>query len=589
MTKIILKHSWIACCIGIGMSMIASVSEAQTLDKAVADLRSHYDGFLPWMGGLWDPATGGQRQFANSASTDMQSTGQFTSILQTAGLLDTMPMPVRTKLVDYFQSRQDPTDGFFYDFAGQSLSDRDRGRYLGYAIGALSRLGAAPLYTLPTDDTVPDHLKSASAYTTWMAGQAWDTPWNAGDRIQSQRATINGLDEPLRTELFDAQFNFLPTKQNTGTGYWGNSSTSRDYNYLSGGAKVSSGYFAQGLAVPHADELLDSMFWTLHNEDATQATHVRNVLWLYRNLESSLSRSLTEQERVELVQATSDNIEQFLNNDGAFGMSFAAASDMNAASQARFALNWGVTLVAGEPISTPWPESDAFWDQPVFQIGYAPNLDAPGRVFLTATADTYVQQGDSGTNFGLENRLRVKNTPSSTTERIAFIGFSIESLTEDLSGAALHLSSIATPVGTSAFRIYGILGSEGDGNFDQTSLTFANSTHTESTGDSNDPSVDGFDENSLLTYLGLINVVDGDDLIFGSTALDDFLKEALLLNETQVSFAIVRDTVNGQTTHIFASIEHDSVLGPQLSVVIPEPASFMLLGLGGLYLLTPER
>ncbi len=339
------------------------------LSEALEKLDAHYEEFLdPWLARQWDPATGGQLRYPSSAEPDIQSSAQLTSILETAGLIETMPDHARAALVGYFQSRQNSDDGFFYDYPDQDLADRDKGRYLGYTINALRRLGAAPLHPLPDDESsgVPPHLQSRQAFRAWLDALPWETPWGAGDKINSQGSIIDLLSH--KDELLAELWLFLPTKQNPTTGYWGASATETNYNYLSGAAKITFSYAKYDKPIPMAAQLYDSAKTTLFEEPAIASTHVRNVLWLIRNLmdDGSLAGGIPEEDRVSIIDKTAANIGSFLMPDGGFRNRRNSESGMDAASQARHARNWSLTVIAGLGDSAPWPGADTFWAYPSF-------------------------------------------------------------------------------------------------------------------------------------------------------------------------------------------------------------------------------
>lgn len=337
------------------------------VDAALATFDAHYQKFLlPWLASLHDSASGGQRITSIAAAPDIQSSAQFVTIAGIVGVRNTMPEHIRLRLVNYFQTRQNPVDGFFYDHPGQNLSDRDKGRYLSYARGALTNLGAEPLHPLPNEDSsgVPSHLATATAYRTWLEGLPWNTPWAAGDSIDSQQSIIALLSH--RDALLAEQWSFLPTRQSATTGYWGTNTTSRNYEHLSGAAKISAVYVRWNQPVPSADLLYDSGKWTLHNQSSGTATHVRNVLWLFSNIRSSMSGPIPEADRPGIINRTASNIALFLKPDGGFSMQTNNRSHMDGASQATRARNWSYTVVAYRENSLPWPGAAEFWSHPSF-------------------------------------------------------------------------------------------------------------------------------------------------------------------------------------------------------------------------------
>ena len=126
------------------------------IQQALAELNSLIDKeVVMWVASMYDPETGGFF-YARSAigqpgfSADIESTAQAYGLIRDWGFESTMPASVRQKLIHFFQSRQDPATGYFYDPQfGSNVTDAKRSRNLNQAVGALRNLGARPLYPLP--------------------------------------------------------------------------------------------------------------------------------------------------------------------------------------------------------------------------------------------------------------------------------------------------------------------------------------------------------------------------------------------------------------------------------------------------------
>ncbi|NLN17866.1 MAG: hypothetical protein GX162_01125 [Firmicutes bacterium] len=280
--------------------------------EALQELNSIFDkDVLMWVASMYDPETGGF-YYARSAigregfAADIESTSQALSFLKSMGIFDSMPEDIRQRFITFFQSRQDPVTGYFYDPQfGSNVSNSKRSRNLSQAVGRLRDLNAEPLYPLPyskerqvgqTDSfnlygslllggqtgigiggaadvsrtvnipTLPEYLTSAEALRRWMESFDWENrPWNAGHNVSSARTEI------IQVGLVDVVYEFIEEIQNPDTGLWGKGRTLEEVS----AAMKLSGYYVDR-PYPRAKKMVESTIYAIKNHTPTAIVHIRN-------------------------------------------------------------------------------------------------------------------------------------------------------------------------------------------------------------------------------------------------------------------------------------------------------------------------
>ncbi len=166
--------------------------QREAVTENLARLESLYQGVLPWLARLYDPASGGfyetlslrEGREPGEYGPDIQSTYFAIQILSQAGLLSEAPAPVRAKLVEYFQSRQDRQTGYFvdHDYPGMVDNLRVMGRALQFSTNGLDYLKAEPLYPLPGQS------RSSAAPQASPDGKALSPPKVAPEPVPGSNA-----------------------------------------------------------------------------------------------------------------------------------------------------------------------------------------------------------------------------------------------------------------------------------------------------------------------------------------------------------------------------------------------------------------
>ena len=234
---------------------------------------SLYKDLYVFLSRLYDPETGGfYESMAKEGKPRIESTARGITMLEKAGMLDTIPATMRQQFIAFFQMHQDAASGFFEDPQEQRSAHERRGRALSYSVGALEKLGATPLYPLPgrkSDQIEMAHLQSVPDFRAWLDDLPWERSWSAGSILSAQSVLITQLPEPLNSTIVDFLFAYLEERQHPSTGMWG---TGSPYVQISGAFKVSMMYQTFGRPMPRAKHIYRSLLRCMREETCQDAT-----------------------------------------------------------------------------------------------------------------------------------------------------------------------------------------------------------------------------------------------------------------------------------------------------------------------------
>lgn len=291
--------------------------------RVLAEMDGLFVRFFDWLADRYDPVSGGffyaasSRRMAGGFGPDIESTAQAVNILERAGLLPAMPVPMREGLIRFFRERQDPASGYFYDAHPHMREDEVMvARALGYSLGALRKLGGSPLYPAPAAaDRAPAYLASPEAYARWLRSVDLGHSWRGCDRLAVSSVYVRQL-EPSRRELFlRVALDEFARLQDPVTGLWGGGGW---YVRISGTFKLHTFYSAFGVPMPRVREIYGSILHTLRTEQATDMCFVRNPVHLLSYLRSHLQPDPAPAELLDILRATKDNLARLLRDDGGF-------------------------------------------------------------------------------------------------------------------------------------------------------------------------------------------------------------------------------------------------------------------------------
>lgn len=320
---------------------------APELYEALMRLEATYDyeAMVKWLAGLYDKETGGF-YFSESARgvegfyPDIESTSQGIGLLTSNRLVSwpnnpemkELPSAFRDGFIKFFQDRQDPETGFFYDVQfGSDVIESKKGRNLSQAQARLSEMGSKPLYLTPleranaaastqsvaTEDelVLPEHYKSIETFRAWLDSWDWENnPYYAANNVISSKEMIQAAG------YMDYTMQYLVDLQNKETGLWG---PQRNYMALNAAMKLS-GFFNKSYPYPNVDKMVQSVVQIVPQEDAYSISVLWNPLVLVRTAFNSYTQipadiqSVLDENLAQLLNITIDRLQKFKKPDGGF-------------------------------------------------------------------------------------------------------------------------------------------------------------------------------------------------------------------------------------------------------------------------------
>lgn len=290
------------------------------LGEMLQEMDGLFAGFYDWLAGQYDRHTGGF-YYARSSfdmedlEPDIESTKMALNILARSGLLPQMPKDVRSQMIRFIQSKQDPKDGFFYDRdPNMRLDEVMVMRAYGCAIGGLKMLGGEPHYPLPAGiRSMPEHLASPDSFLAWLQSVDLRNSWRGCDLLCTPNHHLLRMDETTRKPYIETAYRYFTSIQDPETGLWGDGNL---YIRISGTFKLRSFFRTFRLPVPYVDRIYQSLLTCLRTEEAGDMCWVRNPMDLLHSFHDQLD--IPDHEWEEILQITYHNMRRFLKPDGGF-------------------------------------------------------------------------------------------------------------------------------------------------------------------------------------------------------------------------------------------------------------------------------
>jgi hypothetical protein len=299
-----------------------NVNRQVEAQEEVAELLARMDGlftgFFEWLEEQYDPASGGFF-YARSSKTsgqftpDIESTSQALNIMERVGLLSGWEEEKKKRAVRFFQEKQDPESGYFYD-ANPDMRDDEVmvGRAVSYSLGSMHKFGASPLYPLPDRmKSAPAYMRSPEAYEAWLSSIPLINSWRGCDRLCVSASYIGQLPPEERAEFLKVAFSFFERIQDPATGLWGGGS---GYVRISGSFKLHTFYGRFRVPLPRENEMYQSILRILREETARDMCYIRNPI----NLLGYMKPDIPPEELKEIISITVRNMSALLQADGGF-------------------------------------------------------------------------------------------------------------------------------------------------------------------------------------------------------------------------------------------------------------------------------
>lgn len=278
-----------------------------------------FEGFFEWLEDQYDPLSGGF-YFARSSkesgafTPDIESTAQALNILDRCGLLGRLDSGMRARLVRFFQQKQDPSSGYFYDDDPHMKEDEVMvGRAIAYSVHALSLLGEKPLYRLPGGaNAAPAYMASPEEYARWLRSVALCNSWRGCDRLCNSAPYIAELAPEAQDRFLQEAFSYFDSIQDPESGLWGEGSR---YVRISGTFKLLTFYRRFRTPIPRERRIYETILHTLREDVAKDMCYIRNPIDLLSYMKEV---RIPEEELVEIVDITTRNLAKLKRPDGGF-------------------------------------------------------------------------------------------------------------------------------------------------------------------------------------------------------------------------------------------------------------------------------
>ncbi|GGG16480.1 hypothetical protein [Paenibacillus abyssi] len=288
------------------------------IEQILADRDRVFEGFFPWLEEQYDSASGGffyarSSKQSGEFTPDIESTAQAFNILERCGLLKRLTRGGKEGAVRFFQSRQDPGSGYFYDSDPNMRKDDVMvGRALGYSTNALRKLGAEPLYPLPKqNEWAPAYMASPGLYGQWLRSISLVNSWRGCDRLCNSAPYISVLNTAEREPYLQEAFRYFGELQHPDSGLWGQGSP---YVQVSGTFKLLTFYNRFNRPLPRAREIYRSLLNILRREEAVDMCYIRNPI----SLLTAMKISIPGEDLAEIAEISLRNMEKLKRADGGY-------------------------------------------------------------------------------------------------------------------------------------------------------------------------------------------------------------------------------------------------------------------------------
>lgn len=404
-------------------------SEAPVDERVAAALKKLDTKFsktqLDWLISMYDTESGGFYYSASARDTesfgpDLESVVQNISTLQRMGMLYrgadgkwNMPEWFREKTVKFFQDRQDPDDGYFYDPQYKTVANQaKKERNTSFSASCLrGDLDSKPLYLTPAERVAQSKSEEAAKPTADGASASAEDRYSTPEKFRAWLEDIYknshdsyfwGSDLASATEMIKAYgrteqlIEWLKEKQNPETGMWEDTPSAEGIN----GVLKISGFFNKNTEpYPNVEAFVRNCVEISKSYTPRHASEAWNPLGALKLVLASYGdelpfeiKELVDGSIADVISNIANKMDIFLMPDGGYGYTENGSSvysndvvvslgvkegDANAMSLMSLIYN-DAYLVAGVPKSNAWVQyADEFWErlknaQPVVKVPFNP-------------------------------------------------------------------------------------------------------------------------------------------------------------------------------------------------------------------------
>ncbi|WP_166238641.1 hypothetical protein [Paenibacillus turpanensis] len=286
--------------------------------EMLTEMDTSFNGFFEWLEAQYDPASGGffyarSSKLSEKFTPDIESTAQALNIIERCGLLGNLDEQMKQGLIRFFQSKQDPSTGYFYD-ADLNMKDDEVmvGRAISYSVGSIRKLGGNVLYPLPNSNSAaPDYIRSPQAYAEWLRSIDLCNSWRGCDRLCNSSPYLRQMDAKTREPFLREALNYFAEIQNPETGLWGEGSW---YVRVSGTFKLHTFYGSFDVPMPRLQQMYESLKYTLEHDIAKDMCYIRNPI----NLLHSMQIDISDEDLEFITEVTLKNLLKLKQSDGGF-------------------------------------------------------------------------------------------------------------------------------------------------------------------------------------------------------------------------------------------------------------------------------
>jgi hypothetical protein len=232
----------------------------------------------------------------------LQASGMAVNVLDTLGALSDISRESKEQAIRFYQSCQDPRDGYFKDplvTASDRISEVHSWEHIWSQMsgvsGALVKLGGKPLHPAPAKRFIDTGSLPPSE---WHKPFDWTNPWLVGEQWSNVvrgywRALPDGDRKPDHPAIVAAFRGLESAILDPATGYPMKGGCRQMHVGMAGLFKIASAYLEVGRPVPHARAAIDSTL-ALQRDDgefgpSSEMTINWDSLWVLRTLDRQLN------------------------------------------------------------------------------------------------------------------------------------------------------------------------------------------------------------------------------------------------------------------------------------------------------------